>query len=222
MNKKIFITATGTDVGKTYVSALILKKIRESGVNAGYFKPALSGAYRRGERLIPGDAEYVCTVSGLNVPPESVVSYCFEKPLSPHLAAMSEKRIIDPAVIKRDFDRISAEYDFVIIEGCGGIMCPLRMDKERVLLEDIIKLLDSDIIIVASAELGTINSTVLAAEYARSRGICIRGIILNRYDNSSIMHRDNKKCIEELTGLPVLACVSNGDTAINGDFFAEI
>lgn len=221
MDKKIFVTATGTDVGKTYVSALILKKIRESGINAGYYKPALSGAYRQGERLIPGDAEYVCKTAGLDVPPESVVSYSFEKALSPHLAAASENKVIYPAVIKADFDRISAGYDCMIIEGCGGIMCPLRMDKERLLLEDIIKLLDSDVIIVAPAELGTINSTVLAAEYARARGIGIKGIILNRYDESNVMHRDNKKCIEELTGISVLACVKNGDMTINYDFFEK-
>ena len=72
--KGIFITATGTDVGKTYVTALILKKLREVSVNAGYYKAALSGAYRNAGELIPGDAAYVASISGLPVPPEQLVS----------------------------------------------------------------------------------------------------------------------------------------------------
>ena len=51
--KGIFITATGTDVGKTYLTALILKKLREASVNAGYYKAALSGAYRNADKLVP-------------------------------------------------------------------------------------------------------------------------------------------------------------------------
>lgn len=84
------------------------------------------------------------------------------------------------------------------------------------MLEDIIKLIGADIVIVASAELGTINSTVLTVEYARLRGIGIKGIILNRYDENNAMHCDNKRRIEELTALPVLACVGNGDSTIKG------
>lgn len=215
MNQKIFITATGTDVGKTYVSALLLKRLREDGVNAGYYKPALSGACRQDGRLIPGDAAYACRTGGLAIPPESVVSYCFEPAVSPHLAAQMANAVIDPAKIQQDFARISAGYEAMIIEGCGGIVCPLRLDGERLLLADIIQLLGADIIIVADAGLGTINSTVLTAEYARARGIGIRGVILNHYDPDDAMHRDNKKSVEELTGLPVLACVRDGDTAID-------
>ena len=89
--KGIFITATGTDVGKT----LILKKLREASVNAGYYKAALSGAYRNASKLIPGDAAYVASISGLPVPPEQLVSYIYEPAVSPHLAAELEKCPID-------------------------------------------------------------------------------------------------------------------------------
>lgn len=105
----------------------------------------------------------------------------------------------------------------MIIEGCGGIVCPLRMDDKTVMLEDIIKLIGADIIIVASSGLGTINSTVLTVEYARSKGIGIKGIILNRYDEYDAMHQDNKRKIEELTQIPVLTCVADGDKCIKGN-----
>lgn len=65
MREGVFVTGTGTDVGKTYVSALLVKTLREQGRSAGYFKPALSGARRRDGALIPGDAEEVCRMSGL-------------------------------------------------------------------------------------------------------------------------------------------------------------
>ena len=89
--KGIFITATGTDVGKTYVTALILKKLREVSVNAGYYKAALSGAYRNAGELIPGDAAYVASISGLPVPPEQLVSYIYEPQLPPIWSAELEK-----------------------------------------------------------------------------------------------------------------------------------
>lgn len=65
MAKGIFITATGTDVGKTYISALIVKKMREAGLNCGYYKPALSGAEEVNGKIIPGDCNYVFKESGI-------------------------------------------------------------------------------------------------------------------------------------------------------------
>ena len=66
----------------------------------------------------------------------------------------------------------------MVVEGCGGIICPLRFDDKKIMLTDIIKLLNLPIIIVADGGLGTINDTVLTAEYAKSQGFSIRGIIL--------------------------------------------
>ena len=67
MGKGIFITATGTDVGKTYVTGLLVKKLREAGLNAGYYKAALSGAEITPEGLLPGDADFVRRMAGLDV-----------------------------------------------------------------------------------------------------------------------------------------------------------
>ena len=87
-NKSVFITATGTDVGKTYVSALLVKKMRNLGYNCGYYKPALSGAIRQSDgSLLPGDCDYVLKTSGLEVTPMDCLTYCFEEAVSPHLAA---------------------------------------------------------------------------------------------------------------------------------------
>lgn len=214
MANGIFITATGTDVGKTYISALIVKKLRELGVNCGYYKPALSGD------VYPNDCEYVLQTANLETNPKDHVSYAFKPAVSPHLAAEITNNPIKLEKIVSDFKRIKSDYDYVIAEGAGGIACPFG---ENLLIPDIIKALELDIIIVASASLGTINSTVLTVEYAKNRGINVRGIILNNYDETNFMQTDNKKMIEKLTGIKVVATVKNGDTEIDlSKFYNEV
>ena len=215
MSRAVFITATGTDVGKTYVTALIAKRLREAGINAGYYKAALSGAEERGGRLVPGDADFVARASGMTEPPESLVSYVYKNPLSPHLAAQIEGNPPELDAIKRDFARALKKYDYLCVEGCGGIVCPIRWDERKIMLEDIIKACGLAVVIVAPSGLGSINSAVLTVEHARAAGIEVRGIIMNGYDETQLMHRDNKYMIEQLTGVRVAACVKRDDTALD-------
>jgi len=205
MTKGIFITATGTDIGKTYVSALIVKAIIEKGINCGYYKPALSGD------VYPNDCEYVLKTAGINKEANNYVSYKFKPAVSPHLASQLENNPIELDKIISDFNRIKIEHDYVLVEGAGGIVCPFG---DNLLLPDVIKALELDIIIVASASLGTINSTVLTAEYAKNHGINVKGIILNNYNEKDLMQIDNKKMVEKLTGIKVIATIKTNDTDI--------
>lgn len=215
MTKCIFITATGTDVGKTYISALLVKKLRELGYNCGYFKPALSGAEVRNGKLIPGDCDYVLKTAGIDANPMDYVSYVFKLAVSPHLASEIEKNPIKIEKIKADFERIKRNYDYLVVEGAGGIVCPFNLSENKLMLPDVIKALDLDILVVASASLGTINSTVLTTEYANQQGIKIKGIILNNYNENDFMQRDNKKQVENLTGIEVVATVEQNATTIS-------
>lgn len=207
MSKSIFISGTGTDVGKTYVSGLIVKKLRGLGINAGYYKPALSGAEYLNDKLMPGDCFRVAERAGLEVDPDKLTSYMFRTPVSPHLAALIEGRTIEPDVISGDFAKFRKKYEYLTVEGCGGIVCPFRYDEKTVMQTDIIKLLDLDLLIVAPSGLGTINSTVITVFYAKEAGLHVRGIILNKYDDNDFIHRDNKKMIEEITKVPVTAFI---------------
>ena len=83
------------------------------------------------------------------------------------------------------------------------------------MLEDIIKVCGLSVVIVSPSGLGSINSAVLTAGHARASGIAVRGIIMNGYDETKLMHRDNKKMIEELTGVHVAACVKRGDKELH-------
>lgn len=208
MAKGIFITATGTDVGKTYVTGLIVKKLREAGLNAGYYKAALSGAEVSESGLIPGDAAFVAEMAGIPEAPSSLVSYIYEEAVSPHLAAQREGNPVELPKIVEDFNKAAAKYEYLTMEGSGGIICPIRWDEKRLLLEDIIQELHLGTLVIANALLGSINACVLTTYYLKQHNIPVRGIILNNYDATDFMQVDNRKMIEALSGVPVIACVS--------------
>ena len=162
MSKSLFVTGTGTDVGKTYVTGLVIKKLAKSGVRTAYYKAAMSGNERRADgTLIPGDALSVKEVSGISQPLEEMCPYIYENAYSPHLAARIEGGPVELSVVQEGFCRVSGAYDYVTVEGSGGILCPIRYDEERIMLEDVIKALDLSCLLVADAGLGTINSVAL-------------------------------------------------------------
>ena len=208
MSKSIFITGTDTDVGKTFVTAQLVKALRDKGVYAGYYKAALSGAYYEEGQLIPGDAKAVMDVSGFEEPYEKCVSYTFETAVSPHLAAQIEGQEIKLNKIKADYEGLYHKYEYLFVEGSGGIVCPIKAtEDELILLEDIIKHLDLSVLVVARSGLGTINHTVLTVKYIQSIGIPVKGIILNEYETGNTLHEDNKKMIERLTQVEVIASI---------------
>lgn len=218
MSKGIFITATGTDIGKTYVTALIVKKLHDSGIKAGYYKAALSGAEYINGSLVPGDADYVKCVSGIEQSLDTMVSYVYENAVSPHLASQIEGNPVEPERVLEDFKSVCGVHDYITVEGSGGIVCPIRFDDEKkIFLEDIIKLLGLKALVIADGGLGTINSVVTTCEYMQRRGIEIRGIILNNYEPDSEMHRDNKNMIEYITKIPVIATVKKNDRELDID-----
>lgn len=218
MSKNIFITGTGTDVGKTFVTGLILKKLKESGKNAAYYKAAMSGNERRPDgSLIPGDALQVQTMSGITQPLSEMCPYIYETAVSPHLASRLEGNPVQMDTVKKGFEKVCSRYDYITMEGSGGILCPICFDEARIQLEDIIKELQLSCLIIADAGLGTINSVVLTVEYMRSRNIPIKGIIFNHWHPGSVMEEDNLRMCEYMTGLRVLACVQDGSTELDMD-----
>ncbi|MDO5566419.1 MAG: dethiobiotin synthase [Planctomycetia bacterium] len=211
----IFITGTGTDVGKTWFSGLLVKYLREHQINAGYYKAALSGAEEIDGRLVAGDAKFVCDTAGLTVDPNQLVSYVYRTAVSPALAAEMEGNPPELSVIEHDFNQMFNMFDFLVVEGSGGIVCPIRRGDHPIVLVDIITRLALDIIIVANAGLGTLNSTVLTLQYARSHGIGVRGIVLNHFDSNDFLHQDNKQSLLQATGLPILACLPDDEQTLS-------
>lgn len=218
MSKALFITGTGTDIGKTYVAGLIVKKIAEAGKSAAYYKAAMSGNNRRADgSLIPGDALFVKQTSGIQQPIAEMCPYIYENAYSPHLASRIEGHPVKMSVVKEGYEKVCEKYEYVTMEGSGGILCPICFDEEKIQLEDVIKELGLSCIIVADAGLGTINSVVLTVEYMKAHNIIVKGIIFNNYHPGNVMEDDNIFMCEYMTGLPALAKVQEGDIRLDID-----
>ena len=218
MAKALFVTGTGTDVGKTYVTALMVKKLAESGENAAYYKAAMSGNRRRSDgSLIPGDAMFVQQTAGLSQPLGEMCPYVYENAWSPHLASRVEGNPVDLAVVREGFAKVAENYDYITMEGSGGILCPLCFDERKIQLEDVIREFELSSILVADAGLGTINSVVLTFEYMKAHNLPLKGIIFNHYHPGNIMEEDNIFMCEHMTGLPVLAKVQDNATELEID-----
>lgn len=213
MGKGIFITGTDTDIGKTYVTALLVKTLREAGYDAGYYKAAISGA----DSVAESDAGFVNRFAGIGESEDMLLSYLYKHAVSPHLAARMEGHPVEKEVILAGWGRAAARYPYVTMEGSGGICCPIRHDEKAVYyLEDIVHWLHLPSLIVADAGLGTINHVVLTAFYMKARELPVKGVLLNNW-KGGVMEEDNVKMIEEMTGLPVLAKIRRGDAVIDAD-----
>ena len=213
MSKGLFITGTDTDIGKTYVTALLVKTMRQNGYDTGYYKAAISGA----PTVAASDAGFVNEFARIHEPEDMLLSYLYQHAVSPHLAARLEGHPLEKDVILAAWKRVTEAYPYVTMEGSGGIVCPIRHDEKAVYyLEDIISWLHLPVLVIADAGLGTINHVVTTCEYIAHRNIPIRGIILNNW-KGGVMEEDNVKMIEEITGVPVIAKVAKGDEILQCD-----
>lgn len=216
MSKNLFIVGTGTDIGKTYIAGLIVKKLRESGASCGYYKAAMSGNERRADgSLIPGDALFVRDVSGIRQPLEEMCPYIYERAVSPHLASRIEGNPVQMDVVLEGFHRAYENYEYVTLEGSGGILCPICFDEKEIWLPDVIRACRVPCLLVADAGLGTINGVGLTAFYMKQHGIPLKGIIFNHYRPGDVMQEDNRRMCEHVTGAKVAACVKDGDTELD-------
>ncbi|MDY6843758.1 MAG: dethiobiotin synthase [Thermodesulfobacteriota bacterium] len=196
MGKGIFITATDTEVGKTIISAAIAIGLQTKGFTVGVMKPISTG--RR------NDAQFLKNATHNHDPLDLINPLHFEHPLSPHLAAEREARDIEVALIIDSAKDLISRYDYLIIEGVGGILVPINKDF---LVADLITELGFPIVIVARIGLGTINHTLLTVEAARKRNMNILGIVYNGLsrDNPGPSELDNPRTIEAITRVPTIA-----------------
>lgn len=218
MSKGLFITGTGTDVGKTYVTGLLVKKLHDAGEKAAYYKAAMSGNERNADGdLIPGDAMWVKTASGISQDPKSMCPYIYETAVSPHLASRLEGNPVVLETVKEGYEKLKKDYEYLTVEGSGGILCPICFDEAKIMLEDVIRELELPCLMVADAGLGTINSVVLTYEYMKQKNIACKGIIFNHYHPGDVCEEDNRVMCEYMTGLKVVAFVKDGDTELDID-----
>lgn len=197
----IFVTGTDTGVGKTIVAATLARLLRMNGVKVGVMKPVTSGCREENGRLISDDASLLCQAAGLAVS-DDIAPYCLREALAPAEAAKIDGVRIDFSVIKAAFDRLVSSYDYVIVEGAGGLMVPL---SGGMLVADLARELDLPLLVVARPGLGTINHTVLTCFAAQKIGLQVAGVIVNGMpEHPGLAEKGAPHQIGSLCGAPVL------------------
>jgi dethiobiotin synthetase len=202
----IFVTGTDTNVGKTQIAAGLTAALRRRGVKAGYFKPVQSGCPEEGGRLIPTDARVAQELADLPEPLELLTPIALRLPLAPGVAAAREGVKVDLEKVAASFRDLASRYDFLVVEGAGGLYVPLVNTKFLVL--DLARWFNLPLLVVARAGLGTINHTALTVLAARQAGLPVAGIILNRCSAApGLAEQTNPAVIEAITGVPILGKV---------------
>lgn len=172
--KKYFITATGTDIGKTYITAALTEKLRRIGKTVTALKPVISG-FDAGA-IAQSDTGILLKAQGLPLTkPETISPWHFRAPISPDMAAEDEGKQIDfPRLIS--FCRQQKETDYLLIEGPGGAMTPISRTHNVL---DWMAELDYNTILITGSYLGAISHTLTAFEAIVSRKIPLHSLIIN-------------------------------------------
>jgi dethiobiotin synthetase len=188
----VFVTGTGTDVGKTVVAAIIAHSLAEEGKRVAVFKPAVTGLDEAGEP----DHSLLRRAAGATQTDEEIAPYRYGPPMSPHLAAQLAGEEIEPERLLGAAREAAAGADALVCEGVGGLMVPL---SPSYLVRDLAVDLALPLVIAAPPALGTINHTLLTIEAARSAGLTVAGAVLTPWpDKPSTIEESNRETIAAL------------------------
>lgn len=207
----LIVTGVGTDIGKTYVSAAIIRALRERGVAVDAFKPVISGFEEASADT--SDAGVLLAALGEPITPatiEAISPFRYAAPMSPPLAAAREGRSIrfaDVAGACRE-RMADAGRSLLLIEGAGGVMSPLS-DGATVL--DLIEALAAPVLLVTGAYLGAISHTLTAVEVLRRRGLTIRAVVLNETESLGATLEETHESLRVLAGgVPIFTVTRGG------------
>jgi len=167
----LFVTGTGTEVGKTVVAAAIARALSSHGGRVSVFKPCESGLDDDGE----ADHELLRRASGSQQSDDEIAPYRFGPAVSPHLAAELAGERVEPQLILDRARTAAADGDALVCEGVGGLLVPLTAGY---LVRDLARDLGLPLVVVASPSLGTINHTLLTLESARAVGLTVAAVLL--------------------------------------------
>jgi len=202
--KAYFITGTDTGVGKTAITAGISGSLRKAGVNVGVMKPIATGIPQK-IGFKSADVEIIVGASNSKDPEDLINPVFFPIPTSPYDATKLLSLSVDVSLILSSFTKLLSVHDVLLVEGIGGIMTPIT---KQFFIADMIKMMNIETIIVTRATLGTLNHTMLTYDACKERGIKVKGIIINNFDEKgSPVEKNAPTTLHEITGLDILGVV---------------
>ena len=208
MVRGIFITGTGTGVGKTVVAAAVLRAARSAGIDAAPFKPVQTGAAAGPGGPRAPDVDFCLAAAGLEASADEVrmmAPFLYKPACSPHLAARIEARPVDFDAIIAAAEKLLARREALVVEGAGGVMVPLN--ESRTML-DLMAALRLPVLVVAANVLGTINHTLLTLSALRAAKLECMGVVFNQPNGPAgaddYIRRDNPETIARFSAAAVL------------------
>jgi dethiobiotin synthase len=215
MMRGLFITATDTGVGKTVVTAALLRRLRAGGVDATVMKPMQTGgaavsslpdAVGSGGLKAP-DLDFCLRAAGLEPDADEYARMCpylYEPACSPHLAGRMARHSPQIPTIVAAARRLASDHDAAVVEGAGGVLVPI--DEQHTML-DLMAALGLPVLLVARGALGTINHTLLSIRAIRSAGLTLLGVVVNdpQPTERDFVRQDNPAAIRQFGEVEILA-----------------
>ncbi len=199
-----FVTGTDTGVGKTYVSAQLLRALRAQGLHALAMKPIASGAIETAEGLRNDDAVCLQQAASENVAYEIINPFVFAPAIAPSIAASLLSVEIDPNQILDCYRQLQARAQLVLVEGVGGWRVPLSDELQTV---DLVRRLGLSVIMVVGLRLGCINHAILTAEAIQRDGLRLFGWYANIIEPKLEYQDENIATLSRAISAPMLGVI---------------
>lgn len=212
MSRGLFITGTGTGVGKTVVTAGIVRLLRGKGIDAVPVKAVQTGGVPAKGGLISPDLDFCLSVAGMETSGRKIAlmaPYIYTPACSPHLAGRIKGQYPKISHIRTCLEALLSCCDMVVVEGAGGVMVPL--DEQSTML-DLMKILGFPVVLVAQTGLGTINHSLLSIHALRTAGLNVLGVVFNEVEPGSpeddFIKKDNIETVVRMGNVHVLGNVT--------------
>lgn len=198
----LFVTGTDTEVGKTWVSAWLIRALAAKGYRVAGMKPVASGCRQVNGDLRNADAEALMAASNVATSYDEVNPFAFEPAIAPHIAAKQTSVGIDIPTLASAYRQLADRADLVVVEGVGGWCVPLSDEQ---MLSDLVRALGVSVLLVVGMRLGCINHALLSARAIISQGFSLSGWVANWIQGPYAVGEENLSTLDRQIDAPRIA-----------------
>jgi len=207
-----FLTGTDTGVGKTYTAVQLLRAGRASGLRCAGMKPICCGNRNDAQRLLAASSE------GLTI--DEINPVWLKTPAAPFSASLIEQVVIDEQRLIDAFHKLEKSFDFVVVEGAGGWLVPIRRDF---FVSDLAVQMKLPVMVVTQNRLGCLNHTSLTVRSIVEHGLICAGVVLNKTPGlADIASNTNAEILKQILDIPILPMLAEEVTELNADWQAAV